>query len=128
MPSSEVTAGHNPSRISIDNGIYMYKTQKNSQWYKMKVQKHFKSQSELQLHIFSDECSKFIPNWVDGLWILEVHQVSFIKFMHLCIELLLSNAFLCCYLYLNMKHHPSLSRGLGFFSDGHRNYCLHHKL
>ena len=33
MPSSEVTAGHNPSRISIDNGTYMYKTQKKSHIY-----------------------------------------------------------------------------------------------
>ena len=38
MPSSEGTAGHNPSRISIDNGTFV-QTQKNSQRYKMKVQK-----------------------------------------------------------------------------------------
>jgi len=30
MPSSEVTAGHNPSRISIDNGTYVQNTKKFS--------------------------------------------------------------------------------------------------
>ena len=38
MPSSEVTAGHNPAGFPSIMA-HMYKTQKNSQRYKMKVQK-----------------------------------------------------------------------------------------
>lgn len=79
MPSSEVTAGHNPSRISIDNGTYVQNTKKFSTVQNENTKNHFNNQSELQLRTLSDGCSKFIPNWVDGLRIFEVHQVSFIK-------------------------------------------------
>ena len=79
MPSSEVTAGHNPSRISIDNGTFAQNTKKFSTVQNENTKNHFNNQSELQLRTLSDGCSKFIPNWVNRFRIFKVHQISFIK-------------------------------------------------
>ena len=81
MPSSEVTTGHNPSRISIDNGTYVQNT-KNSQRYEMSTNNTSRANRNYNFVFFSDECSKFIRNQVDGLRIFEVHQVSFMKCIH----------------------------------------------
>ena len=74
MPSSEVTAGHNPSRISIDNGTFAQNIKKFST-----VQNENTKTTSIQLRTLSEGCSKFIPNWVDRFRIFKVHQISFIK-------------------------------------------------
>ena len=126
MPSSEVTAGHNPSRISIDNGTYVQNTKKFSTVQDESTKNTSRANRNYNF-VF------FLMN------VLNSSQIGLMGFRFLRdIRFPSSNAFM--YRASFIKRLPvllSLSKyetssqfilWVGFFSDGHKNYCLHHKL